>query len=559
VNEGMSSAAEPGSSVASSFVAGAPPKAQLQHHRHAARHHSRLRQVTDNLIAAWEPRHSWLVLFGVIGTATLFVLYGLTRSPQTWADEAFFAEPSRILANSGSFSDPMFFNIGGLNHYFFVQPPAYFLFMAGAYRLLGFSQTVTRLGSAVPYLAGIVVAFFLIRVLAGRVGLDRRLSSVAGLLAAFLIAFNEQSIWMARSARGDSFGVLLVLLGWLCVAKVAHASAYKTVWVSSGFVLLLLAALTHPALGGPAVGLIAAAVCFAARLGISRRTALLGLLTSALLVLLPYGAWSLLHFYEWRAQLLHCVISAGSMRYGSFLSTQLSYLVGVAKYSPVIIAVLLIGLIVFPWRTSPDAAGALIGATTVTLASTDPYIRFLLQISLAPAVVGIVLLSTRVRPNYRRFTTALVLLAALNAFAFPVLRAYEVHKYYHQRDPMLVTENITRFVPRGAHLIGIPDVYFATIAARAEYREWRLLLGLQWGNTTNLRTQFRQYVKQYKPTWFALPLGIEPTREYCYLPVRFHLVSTVNVHFSAAFNTGYPGYVAYALWTVTSPGAAPEC
>ena len=327
--------------------------------------------------------------------------------------------------------------------------------MAGVYRVLGFNETVARLGSAVPYIAGIVAAFFLARSLANRLGFDRLLSSVAGLLAAFLLAFNEQSVEMARTARGDWLAVLLLFLGWLCVSKASRASTQGIIWVSAGFVLLLLATLTHPALGGPAAGLIGAVVFCSSRLGISRRTALVGIMASAGLVLLPYGIWSLLHFHEWRSQFLHVVIAAGTGNYGNFLSTQVGNVAGVVKYAPSIVAVILLGLAMFPWRVSPDAAGAVIGAGAVAAASTDPYIKFFLVISLVPAAAGIMRLSTRARKSYRRLTVALVLLALLNGFTFPVLRAYEIHRFYRQRDPMLVTQNIEQFVPRGAHLMGI--------------------------------------------------------------------------------------------------------
>jgi 4-amino-4-deoxy-L-arabinose transferase-like glycosyltransferase len=504
-----------------------------------------------------EPLVVWVVLTGITAAAACSVLYGLTRSPQTWDDEVFFAEPARILANTGSLADPMFFDIAGLSHYFFVQPPVYLLLLAGAYRVLGFSETVTRLGSVVPYLAGIVAAFFLARSLADRAGLDRRFAAAAALLGAFLLAFNEQSLEMGRDGRPDSLGVLLILLGWGCVSRVAYAVHHKASWLGSGFVLLLLAALTHPAFGGPAAGIILAVICFSGRLGISRRTTVAAVLASAAVVLLPYAAWSLLHFYEWRSQFLHCIISAGSMRYGSFLSTQLEYLVITLRYLLMIVAVTLLGLVAFPWRVSPETAGALIGATAVTVASTDPYIRFLFELALAPAVVGLVLLYSRAGKNHRRLAAALIVLATLNGLAFSVLRAYEIHKYYRQRDPMLATRAIDRFVPRGAHLMGVPAVYFAAISDGADYREWQLLFGLQWGDTTSLQAQFRRFVEQYKPTWFALPLGISPNHEYCYLPDRFRQVSTVNVHFSSAFGTGYPG-VAYALWTVAGHGT-PTC
>ena len=402
MNKDTGSAAEHENSLSASFRMDTAPETQIQNRGHVARHSDNQRQIADDWLAKWEPLNIWLVLIGIVATAAIFVLYGLTRSPVTWDDEVFFAEPARMLASSGSLSSPMYFDIAGLNHYFFIQPPVYFLLMAGVYRVLGFNEMVTRLGSAIPYIAGIVAVFFLARSLANRVGLGRLLSSVAGLLAAFLLAFNEQSVEMARSARGDWLAVLLLFLGWLCVSKVAHAPTHRIIWVSAGFVLLLLATLTHPALGGPAAGIIVAVIFCSARLGISRRTALVGALASAGLVLLPYGVWSLLHFYEWRSQFLHGIIAAGSGNYGSFLSTQVGNVAEVVKYAPAIVAVILLGLAVFPWRMSPDAAGALIGASAVAAASTDSYMKFLFLISLVPAVAGIILLSTKVGKSYRQ-------------------------------------------------------------------------------------------------------------------------------------------------------------
>ena len=481
MNKDMGSGAEHEDSLAASFLMDTASQTEIQNRGHVARHPDNQRQIAYYWLAKWEPLNIWLVLIGIVATAAIFVLYGLTRSPATWDDEVFFAEASRTLAGAGSLSSPMFFDIVGLNHYLFIQPPVYMLLMAGVYRALGFNEMLTRLGSAIPYIAGIVVVFFLARSLANRVGLDRLLSSVAGLLAAFLLAFNEQSVEMARSARGDYLAVLLLFLGWLCVSKASHAQTRRIIWVSAGFALLLLAALTHPALGGPAVGIIVAVIFCSARFGVSRRTALAGALASAVLVLLPYGLWSLLHFDDWRSQFLHGALAAGTGKYGSFLSTQVGNVAGVVKYAPAIVGVILLGLAVFPWRMSPDVAGALIGASALAVASTDSYMKFLFLISLAPATAGIILLSAKVGKRYRQLTVALVLLALLNGFAFPVLRAYEIHKFYRQRDPMLVTKNIEQFVPRGVHLMGIPGVYFAVISDRAEFREFQLLYGLAVG------------------------------------------------------------------------------
>ena len=563
------SAAEHKNSLSASSLMDTSPETQIQNRGHVARRSDNQRQIAYDWLAKWEPINIWLVLTGIVATAAIFVLYGLTRSPVTYIDDdVFYAEPARMLASSGSLSSPMFFDIAGLNHHFFLEPPVYFLLMAGVYRVFGFSETMTRLGSAIPYIAAIVAGFFLARSLANRVGLGRLLSSVAGLLAAFLLAFNEMSrsmspsapgVALARSGRSDCLAVLLLFLGWLCVSKVAHAPTHKIIWASAGFVLLLLATLTHLALSGPAAGIIVAVIFCSARLGISRRTALVAALASAGLVLLPYGVWILAHFGEWRSQWSANNFSSNFFVQGSLFGNPLSAHVvnvgEVAKYAPAIVAVILLGLAVFPWRLSPDAAGALIGASAVAAASTEDYMKFLLLISFIPAVAGIILLSAKVRKSYRQLTVALVLLALLNGFAWPVFSAYQIHRFYRQSDPMLVTKNIERFVPHGAHLMGTPGVYFAAISDKAEFREFQVLYAARWSTTANLQGQFRRAVEQYKPTWFALPPGMQPGREYCYLPDRFRRVSAFN---EEVFYRGIPG-LAYVLWTTTSPGASPEC
>ena len=178
MNNDMGSAAEHENSLPASFLMDTSPQTQIQNRGRVARHSDNRRQNAYGWLAKWEPLNIWLALICIVAAAAIFVLYGLTRSPVTWADQAFFAEPARMLASSDSLSTPMFFDIAGLNHYFFVQPPVYFLLMAGVYRVVGFNDIVTRLGSAIPYIAGIVAVFFLARSVANRVGPDRLISSL---------------------------------------------------------------------------------------------------------------------------------------------------------------------------------------------------------------------------------------------------------------------------------------------------------------------------------------------------------------------------------------------
>ena len=107
--------------------------------------------------------------------------------------------------------------------------------------------------------------------------------------------------------------------------------------------------------------------------------------------------------------------------------------------------------------------------------------------------------------------------------------------------------------------MGVPGVYFAAISDGAEFREFQLLYKVKWGKATNLQGQFRRAVEQYKPTWFALPPGMQPDHEYYYLPDRFRRVSTFNDEVLPGLNVESQSSVVYVLWTTTSPGASPKC
>jgi hypothetical protein len=136
MNNDTGSPADGEKSLSASSLVYTVPQAQAQRRGHAARHSDHQQETAYGSLAKREPLIIWLVLIGIVITAAVFVLYGLTRSPATWDDEVFFAEPARMLASSGSLSAPMFFDIAGFDHYFFYQPPVYFLLMAGAYRVL---------------------------------------------------------------------------------------------------------------------------------------------------------------------------------------------------------------------------------------------------------------------------------------------------------------------------------------------------------------------------------------------------------------------------------------
>ena len=119
MNKDTGSAAEHENSLSTSFLMDRAPQTKIQKRGHVARHSDNQRQIVYGWLAKWEPLNIWLVLIGIVATAAIFVLYGLTRSPVTLDDEVFFAEPARMLATSGSLSSPMYFDIAGLNHYFF--------------------------------------------------------------------------------------------------------------------------------------------------------------------------------------------------------------------------------------------------------------------------------------------------------------------------------------------------------------------------------------------------------------------------------------------------------
>ena len=114
MNKDAGSAAEHENSLSASFLMDAAPQAEIQNRGHAARRPDHQRQIAYDWLAKWKPLNIWLVLIGIVATAAILVLYGLTRSPVTWEDEVFFAEASRVLASSGSLSSPMYFDMSGL-------------------------------------------------------------------------------------------------------------------------------------------------------------------------------------------------------------------------------------------------------------------------------------------------------------------------------------------------------------------------------------------------------------------------------------------------------------
>ena len=68
------------------------PQARAQRRGHLARHSDHEQKIAYGGLAKREPLIIWLALIGIVITAAIFVLYGLTRSPATWDDEVFFAE-----------------------------------------------------------------------------------------------------------------------------------------------------------------------------------------------------------------------------------------------------------------------------------------------------------------------------------------------------------------------------------------------------------------------------------------------------------------------------------
>jgi 4-amino-4-deoxy-L-arabinose transferase-like glycosyltransferase len=170
--------------------------------------------------------------------AMILVLYGLVSYllivvwPPPWPDEVFFAEPARVLSETGNLSSNV---ILGMQGHVYWQPPGFFLFLAVVIRVVGFDLVALRMVSI--FLGGLILLVVY--------GIARRITprwEVAS-LAMGLLAINPNFVTYIKLVRMDGLCVLLQMTALLLVLGGKTQSRSRLFVVGA---LLAGAVMTHP-------------------------------------------------------------------------------------------------------------------------------------------------------------------------------------------------------------------------------------------------------------------------------------------------------------------------
>jgi 4-amino-4-deoxy-L-arabinose transferase-like glycosyltransferase len=211
-------------------------------------------------------------------------------------DEPYYAVPAQEMLRTGNAAFTLFHG-----RPWFDKPILFYWTILAAYRLMGVSETATRLGSALAGLAGILAVFW--------VGRRGRLQERGAFVAALVLAANLEYALLARAAITDMTLSLFVTLGMLAVER--YLARGRVVSMGLAGAAFGLAALTK----GP-VGLLLPAVALAAYAALAARVDLLrprALLAGAAGTLLTAAPWYGYMLFAHRALLLETFIGKGNV------------------------------------------------------------------------------------------------------------------------------------------------------------------------------------------------------------------------------------------------------
>lgn len=492
--------------------------------------------MSDDVSQRRSQRRELIGVAAILGLATALVLHGLTRSPITWVDEVFYAAPARELANGAGLSIPIFGHVLRLDDGFYLQPPSYFVAMAGVFSIVGFSQTTARLGSAIPYLVAIVIAWRLSRRLAVDLELSHSAIAAAGVISAVIFAFNRTSLEMARSGRSD-YLALCLLIGGVALAMRDRSRP-------AGAFVASVGAFTHPVVAFPAVALLIAALRNASPGNAYK------LLLGPLLVTGAATAWVLSNPGLVRSQFIgHVLGAAGSHGLREAVLVRVENFVLLARYEPFLVLLLVTGVVIAAMkRRDSEPMAALLGILIATVVIGETYWKYAIALAIPIAVPNLLGMRVRFRPALARLVVGLLIATTANGVAFALLRAYEIRARYEQRSPAAITNHYSDVVPEGARVVGIPEVYFAAVSNGNPLRYWRPLFGLRYEVTESHRRVFRASITRFDPSWMVLPSGVRPTSEFAFLDRRFHQVSELRLDVGSGLNRAGAQTVELVFW-----------
>lgn len=411
-------------------------------------------------------RRPWLV---VLLVSTVFLLFGLDRSPMILIEETFYSAPAYDLVRFGRFSSSILGASRGTNEAYLLNMPLHPLILAGAYRLFGFDIWTTRLVSLFPLLVSGLLAYGLVVRGTG----EKR----AGIAAMLLLISDTQLVAGARGGRPDALMVMFFVAAF-CLALASGGQTGRTRrWTAAGAGFLSsLSFLSHIA------GILALIAAGCALLTQDRtqdaadHRVLLDMLAGFLAPLVPYGVYAWIHSAAFWDQIVASVAkySWNEGRSGGFVTRGIRNVFVEFRRAPLTgvlyFAIPLLVLFHIARGRVPRGMAAAAVAWVVVLPIT--VLLFPMPHHQIPGEVLVFMacgyavstfawgISSRVRQGL------VVLVAAAVVWQMGVAwagKAATVAANWTGRDPGIPERLIRKHVPEGAVVIGAPEVFYATL------------------------------------------------------------------------------------------------
>jgi hypothetical protein len=494
-------------------------------------------------------KYEILLVAAMLGMGAVFVGFGIGRSPLTWVDEVFYAEPARQLYLNGVLASPIFFDLRNLDQNFFLHPPLYFVVQSLWFHIFGFSQHAVRVPSVIYYLASILLVYGIMKnVLRSRP--DWR---IWALLASIFFACDKAIIHEIRSGRSGGLAILLVLAS-VYVLNRNNVSIYRAVFFST--ILGCAALLTHLLAGFLMAGYVLN-ILFNKEFNNIRLKIGTVFLAAVLICITPYIVYVAPNYAIWKNQLpAHCVGARAMTGILEIAAAIFNNFILEFKYEPFFIMIALISIYssIFLLKkiASKPILFSLCGFGIILFITSQSFYKFIMPLVYINIFVILAYTRERISNNHiaRNCFNGIIILGAVNILTLPALQTSLIYSQWKQSDPSEIERLIRTYVPDNSKILSVPISYYTCNKANISFRYPLPFQGVMIGPNQEDVNRFQKAVRSYNPEFLILKNRMDPNVYFAFLEDA-HFISlfqyTVDLR---SWVDPYSGTVNFTIWKI---------